>query len=160
MHPKREAIQKDKNFETCKSPNSRSQLPGLVCLEIHQGQPGRPPARTQVAALVVVVIMLNCLCKQAHEDRPRADGKPAMPTGLMTTKEFNMGWSLSQTIVQTLTRPPRLHWLDPDRGSESIGKQHRQRTSVQALGIHPVLNACAQSGRSRFSAKSAMDSWS
>jgi hypothetical protein len=37
MHPKREAIQKDKNFETCKSPNSRSQLPGLVCLEIHQG---------------------------------------------------------------------------------------------------------------------------
>jgi hypothetical protein len=37
MDPKREAVQKDKNFETCKSPNSRSQLPGLVCLEIHQG---------------------------------------------------------------------------------------------------------------------------
>jgi len=100
MHPKREAIQKDKNFETCKSPNSRSQLPGLVCLEIHQGQPGRPPARTQVAALVVVVIMLNCFCKQAHEDVPRADGASAMPTGCMTTKEFNMTWSLSQAGVK------------------------------------------------------------
>jgi hypothetical protein len=34
-----------------------------------------------VAALVVVVIMLNGFCKQAHEDVPRADGAPAMPTG-------------------------------------------------------------------------------
>jgi hypothetical protein len=54
------------------------------------GQPGRPPARTQVAALVVVVNMLNRLRKQTHEDMPRAGGAQTMLTRFIKQKEFNM----------------------------------------------------------------------
>jgi hypothetical protein len=43
--------------------------------------------------------------------------------------------------------------------SEQNNKQHGQVSLVQTLDIHPVLKAWAQSGRSRLSAKSAMNSW-
>jgi hypothetical protein len=43
-----------------------------------------------VAALVVVVNMLNRLRKQTHEDMPRAGGAQTMLTRFIKQKEFNM----------------------------------------------------------------------